>query len=271
MEGMFNKLYEYVVTYGLNFVAAIVILIVGKWIAAFISRIIEKLMTKTHVEKTLASFVRHIAYFALMVFVIIAALNKLGVQTTSLIAVIGAAGLAVGLALQGSLANFAAGIMLIIFKPFKVGDFIEAGGALGVVHEIQIFNTIMNTMDNRQVIVPNSKVTGDNITNFTGLEKRRIDLVFGISYSDDIKTAKEALEHVVTFDSRVLKNPKPVIAVSELADSSVNLVCRPWVKPKDYWNVYFDTLEKGKIELEKRGITIPFPQRDVHMYQEKEK
>jgi small conductance mechanosensitive channel len=204
-----------------------------------------------------------------MVFVVIAALNKLGVQTTSFIAIIGAAGLAVGLALQGSLANFAAGVLLIIFKPFKVGDFIAAAGTLGTVKEIQIFNTVLDHFDNRRIVVPNAKLTGDNITNFSAIEKRRVDLVFGISYSDNIKKAKEALEKVVTSDSRVLKDPKPVIAVSELADSSVNLVCRPWVKPGDYWDVYFDTLEKGKMELENNGITIPFPQRDVHMYQEK--
>jgi small conductance mechanosensitive channel len=198
--------------------------------------------------------------------VVIVALSKLGIQTTSFIAIIGAAGLAVGLALQGSLANFAAGVMLIIFKPFKVGDFISAGGAMGTVEEIQIFNTILNAPDNRCIIVPNSKVTGDNITNFSGITKRRIDLVFGISYTDDMRKAKEILLKVVTSDPRVLKDPKPVVAVSELADSSVNLVCRPWVNPSDYWDVYFDTVEKGKAELEKNGITIPFPQSDVHLH-----
>ena len=269
MEEMLDKLYLYVVTYGLSFIAAVIIFIVGKWLARFISKIVEKLMTKAKIEKTLASFVRHIIYFGLMIFVIIAALNKLGVQTTSLIAMIGAAGLAVGLALQGSLANFAAGIVLIIFKPFKVGDFIEAAGATGNVQEIQIFNTILTTLDNRKVTLPNAKVTGDNIVNFTALDKRRVDLIFGISYTDNIKIAKEALEKVTASDPRILKDPKPLIAVSELADSSVNLVCRPWVKPKDYWGVYFDTIERGKLELEKSGITIPFPQSDVHLYQEK--
>ena len=269
MEETLDKLYEYAVTYGLSLIAAIVIFIIGRWIARIVSRLIEKIMLKSNVEKTLASFVKNIAYACLLLFVIIAALNKLGIQTTSFIAVIGAAGLAVGLALQGSLANFAAGVMLIIFKPFKVGDFIEAGGTLGTVVEIQIFNTVLDHFDNRRIVVPNSKITGDNITNFSAIEKRRVDLVFGISYGDDIKKAKQALERVVAADPRVLKEPKPVIAVSELADSSVNLVCRPWVKPKDYWDVYFDTLEKGKLELEKSGITIPFPQRDIHMYEEK--
>jgi small conductance mechanosensitive channel len=269
MEDVLNKLYEYLMTYGLSFIAAIAIFIIGKWIARLVSRIIEKVMVRANVEQTLASFTKNIVYFLLLIFVIIAALNKLGVQTTSFIAIIGAAGLAVGLALQGSLANFAAGVMLILFKPFKAGDYIEAGGATGVVAEVQIFNTVLTTVDNRKVVVPNAKVTGDNIINYTALDKRRVDLVFGISYDDDIKKAKEALERVVSSDSRVLKDPKPMIAVSELADSSVNLVCRPWVKPADYWDVYFDTLEKGKVELEKSGLTIPFPQRDVHIYEEK--
>ncbi len=268
MEEILNNLLEYIAKYGLNLLAALIILIIGKWVAKIISNFSEKLMTKAKVEKTLSSFVKNIAFFGMMVFVIIAALNKLGVQTTSLIAVIGAAGLAVGLALQGSLANFAAGIILILFKPFKVGDLIEGGGALGNVVEIQIFNTLLNTLDNRRVIIPNSNITGANITNYTGLKKRRVDLVFGISYEDNIKTAKEALQSVLDADEHVLKEPKPTIAVSELGDSSVNLVCRPWVKPVHYWDVYFSTLENGKIELEKRGITIPFPQRDVHLYKE---
>ncbi|MCK5288900.1 MAG: mechanosensitive ion channel [Candidatus Omnitrophica bacterium] len=269
MQTWLDKIVEYIIQYGLSLVAAIIIFIIGKLVARLIARIIEKLMVKAKVEKTLASFIKNIVYFGLMVFVVIAALNKLGVQTTSLIAIIGAAGLAIGLALQGSLANFAAGIILIIFKPFKVGDFIEAGGTIGTVEEIQIFNTILNHIDNRKIIIPNSKITGDNISNFSAIKKRRVDLVFGISYNDNIKTAKEALEKVISFDSRVLKDPKPVIAVSELGDSSVNLVCRPWVKPQDYWAVYFDTLENGKLELEKNGITIPFPQSDVHLYKEK--
>ena len=270
MEEVINKLYGYVTQYGLSLVAAILVFFIGKWLARILSNVVEKLMVKAKVEQTLASFTKNMAYAALMVFVIIAALGKLGVQTTSFIAVIGAAGLAVGLALQGSLSNFAAGVLLIIFKPFKVGDFIEAAGTLGTVKEIQIFCTVLDHFDNRRVVVPNSKITSDNITNFSAIEKRRVDLVFGISYSDNIKTAKEALQRVVSSDERVLKDPKPVIAVSELADSSVNLVCRPWVKPQDYWNVYFDTLEKGKLELEKNGITIPFPQQDVHLFKEKE-
>jgi small conductance mechanosensitive channel len=268
MEGIVSKAYAYLIAYGVNVIAAILIFLIGKWLAGVVSRLTEKLILKGNGDNTLASFVKHLTYIGLLVIVIIAAISKLGVQTTSLIAIIGAAGLAVGLALQGSLANFAAGLMLVIFRPFKVGDLIEAGGTLGTVVEIQIFNTVINALDNRRVIIPNAKVTGDNIINLSSIENRRVDLVFGISYSDDIKKAKESLESVVAADSRILKDPAPTVAVSELADSSVNLVCRPWVKPDDYWGVYFDTLEKGKVELEKNGITIPFPQRDVHLYEE---
>jgi len=269
MEEVVRKVYEYLLVYGLNVIAAIVIFLVGRWLSGVVSRLIEKMMLRSEADKMLSGFVKNIVYFGLLVFVIVAALNRLGLQTASLIAVLGAAGLAIGLALQGSLANFAAGIMLILFKPFKVDDFVEAGGMTGTVKEVHIFNTILHTLDNRRVIIPNAKITGDTITNFTGLDKRRIDLVFGISYRDDIATAKEALRAVVMGDGRILKDPEPSIAVSALADSSVNLVCRPWVRPQDYWNVYFDTIEKGKLELEKRGITIPFPQRDVHLYEEK--
>jgi small conductance mechanosensitive channel len=269
VEELIVKGYEYLMQYGISIVAAILIFVIGKWLARLLSNLVEKLMVKAKIDATLATFGKNIVYVGLLIFVVIAALGKLGVQTTSFIAVIGAAGLAVGLALQGSLANFAAGVLVILFRPFKVGDFIEAGGTLGTVAEIQIFTTILNAPDNRKHIVPNAKIMGDNITNFSAIEKRRIDLVFGISYSDNIRKAKEALKKVLDSDPRILKDPKPVIAVSELGDSSVNLVCRPWVKPTDYWNVYFDTMENGKVELEKNGITIPFPQHDIHMYEEK--
>jgi len=268
-EGVLDKVYLFAITYGINLVAAILIFVIGKWAAKLVSVFTEKMLIKAHVEKTLTTFVKNIVYVGVMAFVVIAALNKLGVQTTSFIAVIGAAGLAVGLALQGSLANFAAGVLLIIFKPFKVGDFIQAGGTMGTVDEIQIFTTTLNAPDNRKEIVPNAQITAGNITNFSAIEKRRIDLVFGISYSDDMKKAKEVLMDVVTSDPRVLKDPAPVVAVSELADSSVNLVCRPWVNPGDYWAVYFDVVEKGKEALEAAGLTIPFPQHDIHMYEEK--
>jgi small conductance mechanosensitive channel len=269
MQESVNKIGEYIMLYGLNVIVAVLIFFIGKFVARLVSNLVETIMDKTHIEKTLVSFLKNLTYFGLMAFVVIAALGKLGVETTSLIAMLGAAGLAVGLALQGSLANFAAGVLIIFFRPFKVGDFISGGGTMGTVDEIQIFCTILNAPDNRREIIPNSKLMGDNITNFSAVAQRRVDLVFGISYKDDIQTAKKVLENIVAADSRILKSPAPVIAVSALGDSSVNIVCRPWVKPADYWAVHFDTLEKGKIALENNGITIPFPQRDVHIYQEK--
>ncbi|MCD6460988.1 mechanosensitive ion channel [bacterium] len=269
MNETITKLYDLCVIYGLRLFYAVLIFIIGRWISRILSNAISRIMKKANLDNLLCSFAQHLIYFTLLVFVIIAALNKLGVQTTSFVAVIGAAGLAIGFALQGSLSNFAAGVMLVLFKPFKVGDFIEGGSSTGVVEEIQIFNTILRSPDNKKIIVPNSKITDDKIINYTGIDKRRIDLVFGISYDDDIKTAKNTLEKILSSNDKILEDPKPLIAVSELADSSVNLVCRPWVKPADYWDVYFDLLEKGKINLEKQGITIPYPQNDVHLYQNK--
>jgi small conductance mechanosensitive channel len=264
-----DKVYSYLITYGIDLVAGVIIFIVGKWVAKIAAKLIHDMMIRMQVDPTLAKFVRHLVYGAFMAFVIIAALSKVGVQTTSLVAIIGAAGLAVGLALQGSLSNFAAGVMLIIFKPFKVGDAVEAGGTIGTVDEIQIFNTVLNAPDNRRIIVPNAKITGDNITNFTDVPHRRIELKFSISYSDDMKKAKDVLMKLVTSDSRVLKDPAPMVAVAELGDYSINLVCRPWVKPAEYWDVFFDLTEKGKLALEENGLTIPFPQREVHMYEHK--
>lgn len=262
---MLMKIYEITLQYGFNFIAAIAIFLLGKWAVGAITGIIEKLMIKANVEKTLISFVKNLSYYMLLAVVIVAALNKMGVQTSTIVAVIGAATLAIGLALQGSLSNFSAGVMIIIFRPFKVGDFVEAGGTSGVVKEVQIFNTIMFTPDNKKIIMPNSKITSDKITNYTDSDERRVDLVFSISYEDNIKLAKDVLGNLVTSDPRVLAEPAPQIAVSALADSSVDLVCRPWVKTDDYWDVYFDLLERGKIELESNGLSIPYPQRDVHV------
>jgi small conductance mechanosensitive channel len=202
-----------------------------------------------------------------MTFIIISALGALGVQTASFIAIIGAAGLAVGFALQGSLANFASGVMLIIFRPFKSGDYVEAGGTSGSVEAIQIFNTTLKTPDNKKVIVPNSQITGDKIVNYSAMDKRRIDLVFGIGYDDNIRQAKEILEKIITEDSRILKDPAPVIAVLELGDSSVNFAVRPWVNTADYWAVYFDITEKVKLTFDENNISIPYPQTDVHIHQ----
>jgi len=262
------QLPDHLMTYGLRIIAAVVIFLVGRWAAGLVSRLVEKIMIKANVEKTLAKFFRSLCYFLILAFAIVAAIDKIGVQTASLVALIGAAGLAVGFALQGSLSNFAAGIMILVFKPFKAGDFVEIAGTSGSVQEVRIFNTILNHPDNRCIIIPNSQITADKITNFTTVDKRRVDMTFGISYDDDIRKAKDVLMELVKSDPRVLKDPEPVVAVSGLGDSSVNLVVRPWATPADYWGVFFDTTEKGKLELEKAGITIPFPQRDVHMHQE---
>jgi small conductance mechanosensitive channel len=218
------------------------------------------------VDETLVSFIVNLTYIVLMTFIIIAALGQLGVQTASFVAVLGAAGLAVGLALQGSLANFAAGVLMIIFKPFKVGDFIEAGGTSGVVEEIGIFTTELKSPDNKKVIIPNAKVTGDNIVNYTAKDKRRVDIIAGVSYEDDLDKVRKVLEEIITDDERILEDPSPTIGVLELADSSVNFVVRPWVKTADYWDVFFSTQEKIKKRFDAEGITIPFPQRDVHVY-----
>jgi len=270
MEEIIQNLPDYLMRYGLKMIAAIAIFLIGRWVAKLLSRFFERLLLRSKVDETLARFVRNLSYYLVLLFVIIAAIDKIGVKTTSLIALVGAGGLAIGLALQGALSNFAAGVMLILFKPFRVGDFIEAAGTLGAVEEIKIFHTVLNHPDNRRIILPNAQITGAKIVNFTAVDKRRVDMVFGISYNDDVGKAKAILLNLVRSDVRVLKDPGPVVAVSELAESSVNLVCRPWTRPADYWGVLFDTMEKGKMELERAGITIPFPQRDVHLLKETE-
>jgi small conductance mechanosensitive channel len=201
-----------------------------------------------------------------MAFIVIAAISRLGVQTASFVAVLGAAGLAVGLALQGSLANFAAGVLMIIFKPFKVGEFISAGGVTGGVEAMGIFTTVLKSPDNKKIIVPNAKITGDSITNFSANDTRRIDMVAGVSYSDDLAKVKQVLEGILSEDERILKDPAPTIGLLEMADSSINFAVRPWVKTADYWDVFFATQEKIKQRFDAEGISIPFPQRDVHLY-----
>ena len=265
MEEILVKLKDLSDLYGLNIVMAALILIFGRVLSKISSKILGKVLSKTKMDATVSKFVTNVTYIAIMTFVVIAALGKLGIQTASFIAVIGSAGLAIGLALQGSLSNFAAGVLMMIFKPFKVGDFIEAGGALGTVKEIQIFNTILSSPDNVRVIVPNAQVTGGNIKNYTVNGTRRVDLVVGVSYEDDLKKAKDVIEAVLAADERILKDPPMTVAVSELGDSSVNFVVRPWVKAADYWDVYFDVTTKVKLALDKNGISIPYPQRDVHI------
>lgn len=257
------------VEWGVKILAALLVLIIGMFVAKLIKKGVVKLMERSKVDHTLISFVSSLLYVALQAFVIIAALEKLNVKTASFIAVLGAAGLAVGLALQGSLANFASGVLMIIFKPFKVNDFIEAGGALGSVREISIFTTVIDTMDNKKVIVPNAKVMGDNITNYSANNTRRVDLAAGISYADDIDKARAAIEAVLKEVPGILDTPAPDILVSEMADSSVNFAVRPWCAPADYWGVYFGVTEGIKKKFDAEGICIPFPQRDVHIYEHK--
>ena len=269
IENIISKVWEMLTVYGLKIIAAVIVFVVGRWIAKLLKNVTQKVMTKKNVDPTVVSFLVNLIYIALLTFVVLAALGQLGIQTTSFIAVIGAAGLAIGLALQGSLANFAAGFLMIIFRPFKVGDLIEAAGVLGVVEEIQVFTTQLKTPDNKTIIIPNAKLTADNITNFTAKATRRVDLVCGIGYGDDIEKVKKVLSDILAQDERILKDPPPTIAVVELADSSVNFVVRPWVKTADYWNVYFDTTENIKKRFDSEGINIPFPQRDVHLYEHK--
>jgi small conductance mechanosensitive channel len=263
-----QTLVTYVTTYGLRILAAIVIFVVGRIVANVVSSGARKAMRRGEVDENLVGFVASLVRFGIMAFTIIAVISQLGVQTTSFVAVLGAAGLAVGLALQGSLGNFAAGVMLLIFRPFKKGDFVEVAGTAGSVNEISVFTTILTTPDNKKIIVPNSQVTGGVIVNYSATGTRRVDLVAGIGYSDDIGKAKGVLERIVSSHSAILAEPAPVIEVSELADSSVNFVVRPWVNSADYWRVYWDLTEAIKIEFDKEGISIPFPQRDVHLFQE---
>ena len=266
-ESIMYGLQEWVAFYSLKIVAAVILFIIGRWVAKLIKNVIRKSMTKAKVDKSLIGFVGNITYVALMVIVIIAALNQLGIQTTSFIAIIGAAGLAVGLALQKSLSNFAAGVLMVIFHPFKVGDYIEGGGVAGTVEEMSIFTTVLKSPDNKVIIVPNAKITGDNIVNYSAEATRRLDLVFGVSYKDDLKKVKEVLNDILKNDNRILKDPAPTVAVLELSDSSVNFAVRPWVPTGEYWNLFFDLKEKIKERFDAENISIPFPQHDVHLYE----
>jgi small conductance mechanosensitive channel len=254
----------YVLPWGINIVMALAIFFIGKLVVGMLVKLSKKLMLKANVDKLLVNFISSIIKTVLLLFVLIAALDQLGVDTTSMIALIGAAGLAIGLALQGTLQNLASGVMLIIFRPFTDGDFIEAAGVSGVVEEIGIFSITMRTGDNREIIIPNGAVYGGTITNNSRRATRRIDLVIGIGYDDDIKKAKEILIGILNDDERILKDPAPGVAVGELADSSVNFNVRPWCATEDYWGVYSDTLEKVKLKFDAEGISIPYPQMDIH-------
>ena len=254
---------------GLKLLFAVLILIIGSWVAKVIKGILTRVLNRKKLDPIVVGFLANLTYIILLVAVVLAALGKLGIQTTSFVAIIGAAGLAIGLALQGALANFAAGFLMVIFRPFKKGDYVEAGGTAGVVDEIQVFTTILNTPDNRRVIVPNGKIMSDSITNYSAKDTRRLDLTFGVSYSDNIPKVKQVLQQIVDEDARVLKDPAAQILVGELGDSSVNFIMRVWIKSSDYWPFKFDATEKVKITFDQEGISIPFPQRDVHLFQAK--
>lgn len=249
----------------LSLIMALLIFFIGKWLANLLTKGFKKVLKKAKVEKILIDFLAGIVKTVLFIFVVIAALSELGVQTTSMIALIGAAGLAVGLALKDSLQNFASGVMLIIFRPFKTGDYVDAGGASGTVEKIAIFSTTMKTPDNKEIIIPNGNIYGDKIVNYSARPTRRVDMVFGIGYDDDLKKAKTILMQLMDEDPRILKDPAPVVAVSELADSSVNFIVRPWVNAADYWALYWDMHERVKLKFDEEGISIPYPQMDLHM------
>jgi small conductance mechanosensitive channel len=257
--------YAMMIEHGLKVIMAIVVLIVGLWIIGRIVKGTDKLMTKQNVNVSLRGFLKSLLGILLKLMLLISIAEMVGIQTTSFIAVLGAAGLAVGLALQGTLANFAGGVMILLFKPFKVGDLIESQGHLGTVKEVHIFVTILLTPENKTVILPNSAVSSNDIVNYTTQGVIRVDMVFGISYASNIKDAKDVLMNILVSHPKVLKDPAPFVGVKELADSSVNLAVRPYTKPSDYWEVYFHVYEEGKLALDKAGITIPFPQMDVHM------
>ena len=269
-----NEVLELVQTKGVDFainlVIAIAIFYAGKMVIGAVVRGLRKVMQRQEVDKTLETFVCNVVRIALLVVVIIAAIGQLGVETTSFIAIFGAAGLAVGLALQGSLSNFAAGVLIVLFRPYRVGDYVEAAGVGGTIEQVQILTTILRTPDNKQIIVPNSQIMDSIITNYSAKDTRRVDMVVGVGYDDNLDKVRKTLEELVGAEERILDDPACTIAVSELADSSVNFVLRPWVKSEDYWGVRFDLTEAIKKRFDKEGISFPFPQQDVHLHTVKE-
>lgn len=260
-----DNIVEILSGYAFSLLMALLIFIIGKWVVNKIVAVFGKVLRRVKgIEETLIKFLENIVYYALMIVVLLTALGKLGVETTSFLAILGAAGLAIGLALKDSLSNFASGVMIILFKPFKVGDFVTAGGVTGSVTEVGIFNSVFTTGDNQRIIVPNGAIS--SIINVNANDTRRVDLVVGISYDDDIKKTKDVLNEIIKSNNKVLIEKGITVAVSELADSSVNFVVRAWVNTPDYWDVKFDLTEKIKTTFDKEGIYIPFPQQDVHHY-----
>ncbi len=268
MEIVFKYISEnqhLILNYSIKFIIAVVIFYIGRWVALGVSRLVGKALLLRKVDKAVVAFLSSIVYAAVLIACTLVALSQLGIQTASFLAILGAAGLAVALALQGSLSNFASGVLIIIFRPFKSGDFVEVAGVSGMVQRIDIFQTIFITADNKKIIVPNSQITGGAITNYSAEPRRRVDLVIGISYDSDLRKAKAVLEQILAADSRILTEPKPIVAVSALADSSVELIVRPWVEVADYWPVYWSVLEEVKLKFDAEGIEIPYPQMSLHV------
>lgn len=267
---LWNQLSELMSSFGISLFIALFILLIGRQVVKILIKVISSALERSNTEDTVRIFVTNLLNTLLMIVVFIAAINQLGIQTTSIIAVLGAAGLAIGLALQGSLSNFAAGILIVIYRPYKVGDYIQADNHLGTVDDIQIFSTVLKTPDNKLVIVPNGSIMNGSIVNFSNQDKRRVDILASCSYEDDIDKVKSVLADILSKDDRILSEPKPRIAVSELADSSVNLIVRPWVKNSDYIDVYYSLLEEIKKRFDQEGISIPYPQSDVHIHNHNE-
>ena len=263
---LWNQLSELLSSFGISLFIALSILIIGRQVVKILIKVISTALERSNTEDTVRIFVTNLLNTLLMIVVFIAAINQLGIQTTSIIAVLGAAGLAIGLALQGSLSNFAAGILIVIYRPYKVGDYIQADNHLGTVDDIQIFSTVLKTPDNKLVVVPNGSIMNGSIVNFSNQDKRRVDIIASCSYEDDIDKVKSVLADILSKDDRILNEPKPRIAVSELADSSVNFIVRPWVKNSDYIDVYYSLLEEIKKRFDQEGIAIPYPQTDVHIH-----
>ncbi len=266
LQSYVQKLIGLAVEYGPKLLLAILVLVIGLWVIRIVLKAANKTMERSNVEISLRKFLSSLFGIILKVLLLISVASMIGIATTSFVAILGAAGLAVGLALQGGLANFAGGVIILIFKPFKVGDFIDAQGYNGTVHEITIFTTILKTPDNKTVIIPNGALSNGSTVNFSTEPKRRVDMTFGIGYGDSIEKAKKVLARLVDSDDRILKDPAPQIVVGELGDSSVNFNVRVWCDASNYWGIYFDTQEKVKLTFDAEGISIPFPQRDIHMY-----
>ena len=262
-----NAIQVWIVSFGVKLLVAVIMLVIGRWLAGLVSRLTRRAMARSEINEAVTQFLAKLAYYLVLIFTVLAALAQVGVQTASIIAVLGAASLAVGLALQGALANFAAGVLILVLRPYDLGDLVEIAGILGTVESIQIFNTVLVTPENKTVIIPNGQVTSGVIVNYTRKGTLRLDMVFGIGYADDLLRARQILEEIVTADERVLADPPPTVAVLELADSSVNFAVRPFVSVADYWDVFFDTQQAVKLRFDREGISIPYPQQDVHLFQ----